>query len=222
MGTNKSVEKAMKNSDLEVRGGADANLQTLLAAIDSAPGKHSGSKFILFSSTHAGEGKTTVIAELVKYILARQRESVLVIDAAQKADLIKKLLQAPFKAIEIDNFEAAGTIEQIAATTKLAVVRANANSLSADSQLFESETAKVFANRFQYVFVELDSIADAPRAIFGVRQLDGVIAVIEAGRTRWPAIKNACDQLGRAELPIVGAFLNKRTFVIPRKVYEWL
>ena len=223
MGTFSNLQKAFATPKARYGERSANNLQTLLAAIDAVPGKNPGGKLILFSSTRRGEGKTTIIAELVRYIEARQSETIAVIDGARRHDLAAHLLPGAAKPLTLQQLVANASGQSPAtADGRLVVAVADIDAPGTDAALVTGAAARQLAARFSYVFVELASVAESSRAAFSAKDFDGVILVIEAGHTRWPAIQNARDQLERAGLVIVGAFLNKRTFVIPNKIYEWL
>lgn len=75
-----------------------------------------------------------------------------------------------------------------------------------------------------YSFVLLDS---APALRSGQTRnisskADGVIVVAEANRTRWQVVAELKRQLESDEARLVGTFLNKRRFVIPKWVYRFV
>jgi Mrp family chromosome partitioning ATPase len=207
--------------------GRAPNLHGLLASIDATPKMHDGGKIVLFSSARPGEGKTTVIAELVNHIIARQRQTVAVIDAGPRRDLSRRLASYGIHdfaqvtsaiALQTEAF----TAQPLGQPGKAAVLKLGADTLNSESNILGAETVQRLSARFDYVFIEMPSFADAPIAVSSAHHLDGVIMVIEAGRTRWPAIQHAREQFERSGATVIGAFLNKRTYFIPQKIYEWL
>jgi Mrp family chromosome partitioning ATPase len=75
---------------------------------------------------------------------------------------------------------------------------------------------------FDYILVEMPSLADSSLALAAAKHVDGVVIVIESGRTRWPIVRNVQDQIKRGGAPVLGVFLNKRTYHVPRRFYNWL
>jgi protein-tyrosine kinase len=51
---------------------------------------------------------------------------------------------------------------------------------------------------------------------------DGTVLVVEAGRTRFEVVRATQEKLTRSGAKVVGAFLNKRRFVIPDWVYRYV
>jgi Mrp family chromosome partitioning ATPase len=97
-----------------------------------------------------------------------------------------------------------------------------------DRQIISPFDSLEFSNfleetRKHYHFVLLDS---APALRSGQTRnisskVDGVIVVAEANKTRWQVVAELKRQLESDEARLVGSFLNKRRFVIPKWVYRF-
>jgi succinoglycan biosynthesis transport protein ExoP len=75
---------------------------------------------------------------------------------------------------------------------------------------------------FDYLLIDappLNSYSDA--MVFG-RLADGVVLVLEANATRRETALRVADSLRAANIPLLGAVLNKRTFPIPAALYKRL
>ncbi|MFB3123892.1 MAG: cobalamin biosynthesis protein CobQ, partial [Candidatus Binatia bacterium] len=53
-------------------------------------------------------------------------------------------------------------------------------------------------------------------------KVDGVVLVVESGRTRRQVAFNAKKQLEEAGGKLLGVVLNKRRYYIPEFIYRWL
>jgi polysaccharide biosynthesis transport protein len=103
----------------------------------------------------------------------------------------------------------------------------SSGSLAAESpSLLNSER---LSNRFTELRAEFDFvIVDGPPmtpysdAIALGKLADGVVLVLEAESTRREAAVAAVENLRSAQIEILGAVLNKRTFPIPEKIYRRL
>lgn len=51
---------------------------------------------------------------------------------------------------------------------------------------------------------------------------DGLVMVLQAEKTRWEVARSARRDLESARVPIIGAILNKKQFVIPEAIYRLL
>ena len=54
------------------------------------------------------------------------------------------------------------------------------------------------------------------------RCTDGIILVIAADSTRHGTVLRARDEIEEAEVPVIGAVLNRRTFPVPGPLYHRL
>lgn len=100
-------------------------------------------------------------------------------------------------------------------------------SLAADSpNLLTSEQLKTrFAEmraEFDFVIVDAPPLIPYSDAIALGKLSDGVILVLEAESTRRDAAIAAVEHLRSAQIEILGAVLNKRTFPIPERIYRRL
>jgi capsular exopolysaccharide synthesis family protein len=103
----------------------------------------------------------------------------------------------------------------------------SSGSLAADSpNLLTSERLKSrFAElraEFDFVIVDAPPLTPYSDAIALGQLSDGVVLVLEAESTRREAATAAVDNLRAAQVEILGAVLNKRTFPIPEKIYRRL
>ncbi len=76
--------------------------------------------------------------------------------------------------------------------------------------------------RFAAVTVDAPALERSYEAITLAGQMDAVIVVVEAERTRAPVVEHLVNVLRRAEAPVVGTVLNKRRYRIPRFLYSRL
>lgn len=103
----------------------------------------------------------------------------------------------------------------------------SSGSLAADApNLLTSERLKTrFAElraQFDFVIVDAPPLTPYPDAIALGQLSDGVVLVLEAESTRREAATAAVDSLRAAQVEILAAVLNKRTFPIPEMIYRRL
>jgi capsular exopolysaccharide synthesis family protein len=75
---------------------------------------------------------------------------------------------------------------------------------------------------FDFVIVDAPPLTRYSDAIVLGQLADGVILVIEADCTRKEAAAAVAENLRSTRIPILAAVLNKRTFPIPQRIYQWL
>lgn len=75
---------------------------------------------------------------------------------------------------------------------------------------------------FAYILVDAPPLTRYADAIALAQCSDGVVLILEANSTRREAALQAADNLRAAQVRILGAVLNKRTFPIPESLYRKL
>jgi Mrp family chromosome partitioning ATPase len=75
---------------------------------------------------------------------------------------------------------------------------------------------------FGHVLVSAPALSREAEATFLGQLADGVVLIVEANRSRREAVRRAKEQLETAQVRILGAVLDQRTFPIPEKLYRWL
>jgi polysaccharide biosynthesis transport protein len=76
-------------------------------------------------------------------------------------------------------------------------------------------------DQFAYVLVDSPAVNTHSDAIRLGQLADAVIMVLESNSTRREVARSARITLESAQIPVLGAILNKRTFPIPQFIYNW-
>jgi capsular exopolysaccharide synthesis family protein len=76
--------------------------------------------------------------------------------------------------------------------------------------------------QFDYIIWDSAPINTYAEASVLASQVDGVVLVVHAGRTRWEVVQNAKQQLEMAHATIGGIVLNRKKYVIPKFLYKRL
>ena len=77
-------------------------------------------------------------------------------------------------------------------------------------------------HQFDYVLVDAPSLDLHIDGIVLAGASDGLIMVLGASSSRREAARSAVEKLKAANVPLLGAVLNKRTFPIPDLIYSKL
>ncbi len=202
-----------------------ASMLGLLQALEPALAKTPGGKIILFCSARPREGKTTVADEFALALTEGSSPNrVVVIDAglehelAQRYDSVCLPLERLVPALpRVSLSDVSGDGDRGVVVTTVTHTNAACRTL-----LEDAETWTRLRAAFDYVLVEMPSLADSPLALSVARHFDGVVLIIESGRTRWPIVQHAHEQLQHAGASVLGAFLNKRVFHVPKSLYNRL
>lgn len=75
---------------------------------------------------------------------------------------------------------------------------------------------------FGYVLISAPSIVRETEATLIGQLADGVVLIVEANHSRRETVRRAKEQLESAQVRLLGAVLDRRTFPIPEKLYRRL
>ena len=75
-------------------------------------------------------------------------------------------------------------------------------------------------SHFGLVLIDGPAVLQTSAALNMATEADGVLLVVEAGRTRRQVVELALDQLREAGANIIGVVMNKRRFFIPNWLYR--
>jgi Mrp family chromosome partitioning ATPase len=75
---------------------------------------------------------------------------------------------------------------------------------------------------FEYVVIDAPALSQCGDAVVLGQAADGVALVIAEQDTRKESARHAVEELGKANVRVLGAVLNKRTFPIPQRIYDRL
>ena len=98
-------------------------------------------------------------------------------------------------------------------------------SLAVDSaNLLNSERIKTrfqeLRDEFDYVIIDAPPMSRYADAMALGKLADGFVLVLEANSTRREAAMRVTESLSQAQIRVLGAVLNKRTFPIPESLYR--
>jgi Mrp family chromosome partitioning ATPase len=75
---------------------------------------------------------------------------------------------------------------------------------------------------FEYILIDAPPVHSSANAVLLGQMTEGVILVVEANSTRREAARMAKETLENANVRLLGAILNNRTFPIPEALYRKL
>ena len=92
--------------------------------------------------------------------------------------------------------------------------------------MLNSETTKVrlseLRREFDYVLIDSAPLSTYADGVVLGQLADGLVLVLEANSTRREVAARVTENLRNAQIRILGAVLNKRTFPVPQPVYDLL
>jgi protein-tyrosine kinase len=219
---NKDDKESLKNLNLDVRTAEE--LKNMKLYIRSISDQRS-IKTILFTSSNPGEGTSTILVNFAKEI-ASSGESVIIVDTNLYNPTLHKLLN-------VENIDGIAEIIEkriplIAAIKKTGTENMHVITQGKQSERtltgFSTETIKPIINELKshadWILFDSPAIHKYSDAALLANEMDGVIIVVQAEKTKWEVAQRARDIITKGNVQILGAVLNKKQFHIPDLLYK--
>jgi capsular exopolysaccharide synthesis family protein len=195
---------------------------------------------VLFTSSVRGEGSSTISANWAR-LLARDHLAatplqavtdeiggILMIDANLRRPVLHNLFDLDRKRGLTEVLQNELTLDQVLKSSprrNLWVITAGKPAAN-PADLLGSVLMKGLLDecRRRFEFVVLDS---APVTLYAetlalAKQIEAIVLVVRAGKTRWEVALTARDQLQKVNSRILGVVLNQRRYLIPDWIYRRL
>lgn len=202
-------------------------LLAVYQAIHAAfPGK--ASCVIAFMGSKPGEGASTLARAFSRFVSAEMGKRVLLLDAdhgfGRHAEAFNAKLSKTCESAVVEGT----SVEQ--AMVPVAGERLQIGCLTGPGTSLPAFTSSpgfrdMFANlqgAFDLVVLDTPPVQESSDALLLMPQIDGVVLVVEAEKTRWQVARNVCDKLKKQGGTLLGVVLNKRRHYIPQAVYRLL
>jgi Mrp family chromosome partitioning ATPase len=185
-------------------------------------------RVVVFAGVDRGDGCSRICLEAARILAANSSGSICLVDANFRNPSLSSFTGVPDDKGLADSLSREGGIRSFAKQlTPSNLWLLSAGDLAPESAgLLNSEALKM---RVQELRAEFDCVLiDAPAlnlysdAIALGRTADGVVVVLQADATRRESALKGLQSLRDAQIQILGAVLNRRTFPIPEFVYRRL
>jgi Mrp family chromosome partitioning ATPase len=180
------------------------------------------------TSCESGEGVSTVAAQLSTLLARTGHGRVLLVDAnlaAPAAHVFFGLRQGPgLVEVLLDDVAPADVVQPsgVANLAILAAGQASGRLAQAQEALFQPGTLEALKTDFDLVVFDLPACRSGPFPVRLGGLLDGVLLVIEAERASRDVIGREKELLVGANVPLLGAVLNKRRQYVPGWLRRYL
>jgi Mrp family chromosome partitioning ATPase len=183
---------------------------------------------VMFIGSHSNEGTSTVARQLAKTASLRLGKSVLLIDldrsrpefqvfvdVAPECDLEEVIkTDAPVERAYCQVEDSSLYVMPLFQQSSL-----NPRTLDSAKNTMFWETLR---DRFDMIIMDTPPATLFPDGLAMVRQVDGVILVVEAEKTRWPVALSVKEKIIKNGGNLLGIVFNKRRFYIPEWLYKRL
>ena len=173
---------------------------------------------VMFVALQGGEGTSTVAAQFAQLLASDERLRVLLVDAH-----VRRPAYGP------DGSPAAA---HLARATRRRQARSGAPSpdlmpISGDSREQHTltpyslrESLDAIASGYDGIVIDGPAVLESPDAATLGAVADGVVVVVQAGRTKRPVLTRGVDLIDRAGGHVLGMVLNRRRLEIPEFIYR--
>jgi capsular exopolysaccharide synthesis family protein len=185
-------------------------------------------KAILIASSVHSEGTSWICSQFALSLAKGNQKKVLLLDANLRSPILHQLFGLDRKGGFVEFMEGAASAGDVVKETNfpgLFVITSGAPA-GDYTRLLDSRRLKEglteWRRDYSYVLVDCSPILAYADAVVLSQLFDGVVLVIQAGKTRWEVVQRAQMTLVNVKVPILGVVLNRRQYVIPKRVYKRL
>lgn len=184
---------------------------------------------VQFISALPGEGSTELCREFAKVATLTLGRKVLLLDSDHERSSQADYFDIkPNKDVEGDNGLGAAKGEVIPAfcrigETSLYVTKVRSRGKPHQLMLNPGKARNFFdsaRSTFDLVLVDSPAAAESAGSLSLTPLSDGVVIVVEAGRTRWQVADTLANRIRALGGNILGVLLNKREYPIPQFIYD--
>lgn len=182
-------------------------------------------KSVLITAASPQEGSTTIIANLANYLSNKAGHKAIVIDTNLRFPVLHKIFNASDKPGLANILE--GKISMKEATQdlspNLAFLPAGNTSLNPTPLLDSTNMSNVIKSakeKYELVFLDYANLKYFKDVCVLCQYLDGIILVVNEGKTRHFVVKALMLPLKHKKANFIGVILNKRTYSIPKVIYD--
>ncbi len=185
-------------------------------------------KALQFIGSQRGEGVSTVAREFAITAAKRLGKKVLILDAACHNPVQHLYFEISHKYSWKEVLSNGDLVESAcyhAGVTNLYLAPIFADTAAKQQAYLEQANTELFnelKKEFDLIVVDSAPASVSAESMTMARNVDGLILVIEAERTRWQVAANARDTIQKNGGKVCGVVLNKRRYHIPDKIYKWL
>jgi capsular exopolysaccharide synthesis family protein len=185
-------------------------------------------RIVVFAGIDHGSGCSHICASVAETLAKNARRPVCLVDANFRSPVMSEMFGTANTSGLTDALLREGPIRSFAknvAEEHLWLI--SSGPLTADSpSLITSSSLRQrigeLREEFEFVVIDAPPLTRYSDAIALAELADGIVLILVADETRRDASAAAVASLRSANIPILAAVLNKRTFPIPEKIYKRL
>ena len=176
-------------------------------------------RIVLFLASQGGEGTSTVAAQFAQTLAEDSRLRVLLVDAHVRRPRYEPN-GTPTTGWRVA--VPAGGVAPVAGNLDLLPLPDATHRERMLSPPAMRDSLAAVASRYDWIVLDGPPVLESPDAAPLGEVVDGVVIVVQAGRTKRPVLARSVDLLRRAGGRVLGIVLNRRRLEIPGFIYRRL
>jgi capsular exopolysaccharide synthesis family protein len=185
-------------------------------------------RIVVFAGVDHGSGCTQICAAVAETLAKNSRKPVCLVEGNFRSPGLTSLYGTSNQQGLSNSLLSSGPISSFTTPTRLDnLMLLSSGTVTSDSPALL--TGGLLGERLQELRAECDYvIIDAPPlsrysdAVLLGQQADGVVLILEADLTRRESATKATNDLRASNVPVLAAVLNKRTYPVPKAIYNRL
>lgn len=185
-------------------------------------------RVLLFASSTASEGTTTVAASFARVLAQDGASRVLLVDANLRRPGLASHFGVPVGPGLPEVLHAAHPFDHAVAVVErqnLHLLRTSSG-MQISSNLYAQQFVRAFLGqygaRYDYVVFDAPPVLDSPETVILGTAVDTTLLVVRASVTKTGVVSRTLDALAKASVPVLGMVLNRRRLDIPEFLYKRL
>lgn len=175
------------------------------------------------TSYYRGEGVSTVVANLAKFLGNKYPGKVLVIDANTSCPSLHKKLGVGLKPGLADILKTGSVKDTVKQVEAIRMISAGQEGLYLTEDILWQRFGQLInecKKKYDITLIDVPAMEQGAFVSKIASLCDGVIMVIESERLRWEVAQDCRRQFASGGVKTIGAVLNKRRFYIPKWIYK--
>lgn len=182
---------------------------------------------VITCSVH-GEGVSSVSRDFACALIQSGQEKVLLVDANLRKPVLHDVFGLERRGGLVELLTGSASGPEVIKQTNFSglFVITSGQPAEEPSRLLNSSRLKEalaeWNREYSYVLFDSCPVLNYADAVILSHLVDGVVLVVQAGKTRWEVVRRAQDTLNNAKAVVLGVVLNRRQYVIPKLIYKRL
>jgi len=187
-----------------------------------------GARSILVISARRGEGCTSIVGSLAREMADDDRYKILIIDANLRDPSLHDMFKVRRNPGLVDILLGDCEIDEAITDTdqqNLKLLTCGRHVSNPVHLLAQEKLARLLADaadRFDRILIDSSPLMEYPDSIHLASHVDGVIQVVQAGKTRRQVAQEVLRQLEQVQANVIGTVLNRTKYTIPEWLYKYL